>query len=231
MSARICRNFSSRPTCTSLDNISVPSPCRLKLVGHDDRELRLGAGSFDSRPSGNDLVFAGLRILAVDHQRHRPVVVDEAESRQALVRHPLAQVQHVEVAEIDAPLREGRVELDEQRFIFRSNRSDRHLGSVLHGPGRDVLHGVRTNRQLRQLALRSRRVVQDDPRVERNQPLGRRDQRVDVDLLDPALFHHEIAEPDQQLLQRLRSTGLRPRTPLRAVKIRVRSIIRGPAWC
>ena len=44
--------------------------------------------------------------------------------------------------------------------------------------------------------------VQDDAGVERQQPLGRGQQRVDVDFLDPALLDHELAEADQQLLER-----------------------------
>ena len=41
-----------------------------------------------------------------------------------------------------------------------------------------------------------------DARIERQQPLRRRQQRVDVDLLDPRLLDHQLAEAHQQLFQR-----------------------------
>ena len=44
--------------------------------------------------------------------------------------------------------------------------------------------------------------MHDHPRVQRQQPLRRGEQRVDVDLLDPALLDDQVAEPDQELLER-----------------------------
>ncbi len=43
--------------------------------------------------------------------------------------------------------------------------------------------------------------MQDDARVERNQVLGRRQQRIDVDFLDPRLLDHELAEAHQQVFE------------------------------
>ncbi len=64
-------------------------------------------------------------------------------------------------------------------------------------------------------------------RIQRNQPLRRGQQRIDIDFLDPALLGDQAAEPHQQLFQRGQVlTGFRPRTPCRALKILVCSIKR-----
>ena len=44
--------------------------------------------------------------------------------------------------------------------------------------------------------------MEHDAGIERDQALRRGEQRVDVDLLDPALFDDELAEADQQLVER-----------------------------
>jgi hypothetical protein len=41
-------------------------------------------------------------MLALRHERHLAVIVDEAEAHQPLVGHPLAELDQVEVAAIDA---------------------------------------------------------------------------------------------------------------------------------
>ena len=86
-----------------------------------------------------------------------------------------------------------------------------HVGDVLRGIGAD--RRARAGRSSRVV-----RVVQDHAGVEGDQALGRGEQRVDVDLLDPGLLDDELAEADEQLLQRARSTGARPRTPLQRLE-------------
>ena len=67
----------------------------------------------------------------------------------------------------------------------------------------DVLRRVGADGELGQiLRLGDVRVVQHDAGVEGDQAVRRSEQRVDVDLLDPALLDDELAEADQQLLER-----------------------------
>ena len=75
------------------------------------------------------------------------------------------------------------------------------LRAVLHLPAGGVLGRVGPDGQLGQLVLGRLRVVQDDAGVERDQVVAGGKQRVDVDLLDPALFGDELAEADHELLQ------------------------------
>ena len=67
--------------------------------------------------------------------------------------------------------------------------------------GNDVLGGIGTDGGARQPVRIDLRPVQDHPGVQRDQPPRRGEQRVDVDLSDPRLFDHQLAEPDQQPLQ------------------------------
>jgi hypothetical protein len=66
--------------------------------------------------------------------------------------------------------------------------------------------------------------VEDDTGVECDEAVGRGKEGVDVDLFDPALFDDEFAEADDEGVECIEVDGLRPRTPLRAVKILVFSI-------
>jgi hypothetical protein len=71
-----------------------------------------------------------LWVTALDHEHHLAVVVDEADSAQALVRDASVELQRREVAEIDAAFGERLVELHHQRLVFGTNRSNRDGGSV-----------------------------------------------------------------------------------------------------
>jgi len=57
--------------------------------------------------------------------------------------------------------------------------------------------------------------VQHDAGVERDQPLGRREQRIDVDLADRPLLDDELAEADEQILQSGNACQAAQRTPSR----------------
>jgi hypothetical protein len=65
--------------------------------------------------------------------------------------------------------------------------------------------------------------VQHDARVERDQPIRGGEQRVDVDLLDRPLLHHELAEAHEEPLDR----GEVHRPPAWNVELRVAPPLRG----
>src|SRR5262245_42157247 len=54
--------------------------------------------------------------------------------------------------------------------------------------------------------------------VERNQTLGRGQQRVDINLSDPGLFHHQLTESHQKLLERGHVDGLTAANTLQCLK-------------
>ena len=55
----------------------------------------------------------------------------------------------------------------------------------------------------RQVLLFRVRIVQHHARVERQQALRRSEQRIDVDLLNPAVLDHQSAKPHHQIFQRV----------------------------
>ena len=73
--------------------------------------------------------------------------------------------------------------------------------SVLRHPGRPGAADTAESRISAAVFLHVE-AVNHDPRVERQQPLRRSQQRVDVDFLDPALLDNQLAEAHQQLFQR-----------------------------
>ena len=74
-------------------------------------------------------------------------------------------------------------------------------------PGRHVLHRIGANGGTRKLVFGRVRLVQDDAGVERDQAIGRGEQRVDVDLFDPALLDDQLAEADDQGIERVEVDG------------------------
>ena len=80
------------------------------------------------------------------------------------------------------------MELDHLRLVFRTDRADQHLFAVLHLSRMHVLRRIGTDRCLRKVNLLHLRSVDHHPRIQRQQPIGRRQQRIDVDFLDPLLF-------------------------------------------
>src|ERR1700755_305195 len=93
------------------------------------------------------------------------------------------------------------MQTDEQRLVFGGNRANDHVFAVFHRPGSDVLRGVGTNRGAGQLIALDIWAVDNDSGVEGKQSLGRSEERIDVDLLDPWLLGDQVAEANQQFLE------------------------------
>ena len=89
-----------------------------------------------------------------------------------------------------------------------SGSSSGRIGRIVTGvPSRSFqtvtnCDGIWTNCEGRQIAFPSIRIVQDDPRVERERRLGRDQKRIDVDFLDPSLLRNELTETHEQLFER-----------------------------
>ena len=99
------------------------------------------------------------------------------------------------------------MESHHQRLVLGPDRADRDGQTVRGRPRGDVLGGIGADGGAGQPVRIDLRPVQDHPGVQRDQPLGRGEQRVDVDLLDPRLLDHQPTEPDQQPLQRAQIDG------------------------
>ncbi len=152
-------------------------------------------------PDAGDARFSrAVRLLG--DERDLAVVVVEADARQPLVGSALRQAQVLEVARVDGFLGQLVVEADEQRLVLGADRPDREARAVARRPLPHVLARVGPDGRPRQLGLVHLGPVERDARVEGEQSLGRGEQRVDVDLGDPALLDDEQAEADEQLLQR-----------------------------
>ena len=65
-----------------------------------------------------NLLFLALGDLELGDERDFTVVIVEADARQALVRHALAQQERVQVAQVHAPVGKRLVELDHQGLIL-----------------------------------------------------------------------------------------------------------------
>ena len=93
------------------------------------------------------------------------------------------------------------MELHHHRFVLGTNRPDVDLLAAAQTPRQLVLGRIGPDGRFGEVLVLGRSGMQHDARVERQQALGRGQQRVDVDLLDPRLLDHELAEADEQLFQ------------------------------
>src|SRR5690606_28301777 len=93
-------------------------------------------------PDPDDLRLSAGRIAMLGDERHLPVVVDEADAGQALVRRPLVELQIAEVARVDRLVGERLVEADHERLILGPDGTDRQLLAARRRPAADVLRRV-----------------------------------------------------------------------------------------
>src|SRR5262249_22872716 len=106
----------------------------------------------------------------------------------------------VEIAGAHAFFGEPLVESHHQRLILRTNRTQCRGASIPQRDLRNILRRIWANRTARHLFNRRGRIVEDYPRIQTDQTIGRRKQWIDIDLLDPWLIDHELAETDKNLL-------------------------------
>ena len=142
-----------------------------------------------------------LGIRTIGHQRESAIVAAKADAHQSLVFHPRAQTQRTEIPQVDAALGKRRVKLRHQGLIFGTNRTDRHRRAVFQFPLPHILRRIRTDARTGQLAGLHRGIMHHHSRIQCEQMLRRRQQRINVDFLDPRLLHHELAEAHQQAFQ------------------------------
>ena len=94
------------------------------------------------------------------------------------------------------------MERHEQRFVLGPDGTEDDTSSVRRSPGSDVLAGIGANGEPRQVGFVDI-LARARSRARRGRdPLGRGEQRIDIDLLDPRLLDDQLAEPHQELLKR-----------------------------
>src|SRR5215203_780867 len=185
----------------------------LEAVADQDREFGLVGGCAAAAQAGDaqDLAFSRIGVGVLGDQGQLAVIVYIADAGQALVGRALGEVHHVKVAHVDALFGERLVELHHQGLVFGPDRAYRHRGAVAQLFVGDVLCGIGAYRRARQVLLARVGIVQNYAGVEGRQAPGRGEERVDVELLDPGLFHDELAHAHEQLLQRANvDRGLAP---------------------
>ena len=125
MSPKIRSMFSSRPIWIRRRSSSVPSPWPWKwsLIRRAN-SASLVPRILLRRPTPRISCSPVAGVLALGHQRHLAVVVDEADPGQPLVGDAGAELHGVEVAQRDAAFGEGAVELDQQRLVLGADRPD-----------------------------------------------------------------------------------------------------------
>src|SRR5262249_2581726 len=102
---------------------------------------------------------------------------------------------HLKITSIHCAVRQGFVKFHHQRFVFRPYRPKDHVASVLHLPIRDIFGWVTTDRGPRKVSIRNLGAEKNHPRIERQQPLGQCNQRIDIDFAETWLVDYKLAEP------------------------------------
>ena len=146
----------------------------LEFVSDQECELGLvGLADLAQPADAEDLQFAGRGVLTAGHQGHFAIVVDEADPGQALVGDPRTERDRVEVAARDGTLGERAVELHQQGLVLGADGPEQQLLTVLGGPGGDVPARVRKDRRPGDVRVAHVGLVNDYPRVQRQQAIGR----------------------------------------------------------
>src|SRR5208282_6319656 len=112
------------------------------------------------------------------------------------MRNSIVQFHKAEIAIIDGLFRESTVKIRDYRFVLRRDRTECHESAVAQLQPTHVFGGVGSNSKLRNLAVREFRTVQNKSRIQCYNPIGGDKQRIDIDLLDPTLFRHQVAKTD-----------------------------------
>ncbi len=124
----------------------------LPLVADQDGEFSRRAGANSGQPAHReDLSLGAFRALC--DQCRFAVVVDETDSRQPVVLHPLAQFHQVEVAGVNRVFGKRPVEPHHHRLVLRPDGANGDVGSFLHRKSADILVWIGTDSELGQLFL------------------------------------------------------------------------------
>src|SRR5215469_6303492 len=102
---------------------------------------------------------------------------------------------------MDTFFRQSSMELHHERLVLRADRADGQGSSIAKLPFADELLRVRTNRKLWQAFLTDRWIMQNNPRIERQDLFRRRQKWINVDLFNPSLLSNEETEIDQQIFE------------------------------
>ena len=90
------------------------------------------------------------------------------------------------------------MQLDEKQFVFGTDRTDLNLHTILHCGRPHVTLRIGSNGEARNVLFLCFLGIYNDACIERDQAVGRGEQRIDVDFLDPALLNDQLTEADEQ---------------------------------
>ena len=138
-------------------------------------------------------------------QGHLAVVVNEADARQPLVRDTLREAERVEVAKIDALLRQPFVKFHHQRLVFRANRTERHTQAVARFHRKDVIRGIGADGE----TLGGGALGPGDlnPGIQRDHTVGIGEQWIDIELCDLGKVDRDLGHTHKRERNRLEIGG------------------------
>src|SRR5581483_4709650 len=178
----------------------------LPRVTDQNGKLPFVSSMFLDQTSDPENLVSAIRILYVGDQRDLAVVVDETNPAQALMHDACLKAHNSEIAKVNAAIGKCFVEFHHQRLVLRTDWTNGHLD-----PGDfsrcNVLDWIRPDCRSGQIRFAHLRIVQHDARIQRHDLFGRNEKRVNVDLPDPALFDHQLAEAHKQLFKRVEIHG------------------------
>src|SRR5262249_11129362 len=145
--------------------------------------------------------FAALCSGVFRDQGYLAVVVDKTTAREPLMGYALAKLHQVEVAVVDALIRQGLVETHHHWLILRADRPDQNTRAACESPGLHILQGIGPDGSPWQSTIGNFGRVQDHACVQCDQLLSGGEYGINVDLLDPGMFSDQLTEPYNELFE------------------------------
>ena len=190
----------------------------LEFIGDDQAEASfIQHVDFAHAAGANDALFTGLGVFQFGNQGDLAIVVAVADAGKSFVRGALGELHGAQVALHDGAIGERFVEFDQHRLVFGTDRADGDCQGIIEGHVGGILDGVGANGQLGQFVFGDFGTIEHDAGVEGKQLVGGGQQRVDIQFLYPFLLGVNWLKRTMMPSSSLRSTDLRPRTPLSAL--------------
>jgi hypothetical protein len=171
--------------------------------------------TLDETADADDLALTRVGIGVLHDEREGPVVVDEADPGQALVRRPLGELEVAEVPRVDGfGERPSWKRTIAARLRGGSDEASAATPSgVVHSP--TYSRGIGSDRRAWQALVGELRRMEDDPRIERDEaaPAEARSGLTSISA-DPGQLDDEPAEANEDLLERGEVDGLATPHPL-----------------
>ena len=173
-------------------------PESFPLVGIGNHDCKLTAAAVRDPHQARD---ADDGTLAFGNQHHLPVVIGKADAGEPVMVRPRLQLDRRKVSLIHGPFGQAPVECNHLRLILGTDGAYYDLRAIKQSSRLHFVQWIGANGGTGQVGFRRVNGMQNNASVQGDQAGGPGEQRVDVNLLDPRLRNHKLAELDQQFLQ------------------------------